>query len=46
MTVELAAGVEALVLMVRVEEHAGLQLAKEKDAVAPEGRPEAEKVTA
>ena len=44
--VELPAGVELLVLMVRVEEQAGLQLVEEKEAVAPVGKPEAEKVTA
>ena len=44
--VELPAGVELLVLMVSVEEQAGLQLVEEKEAVAPVGRPEAEKVTA
>ena len=44
--VELPAGVEPLVLMVRVEEQAGLQEVEEKDAVAPVGSPEAEKVTA
>jgi hypothetical protein len=45
-TVELPAGVEALVLMVRVEEQVGLQVGEENEAVAPVGRPEAEKVTA
>jgi len=44
--VELPAGVEALVLMVRVEEQVGLQVAEENEAVAPVGRPEAERVTA
>jgi hypothetical protein len=43
---ELPEGVEALVLMVRVEEQAGLQLVAEKEAVAPDGRPDTEKVTA
>ena len=43
---ELPAGVELLVLMVSVEEQAGLQLVEEKEAVAPVGKPEAEKVTA
>ena len=43
--VEFPAGVEAFVLMVRVEEQAGLQLVEEKEAVAPVGNPEAEKVT-
>ena len=40
---ELPAGVELLVLMVSVEEQAGLQLVEEKEAVAPVGKPEAEK---
>jgi len=44
--VELPAGVEPLVLIVRVEEQVGLQLAEEKEAVAPLGRPEVEKETA
>ncbi len=43
---ELPAGVELLVLMVSVEEQAGLQLVEENEAVAPVGKPEAEKVTA
>ena len=43
---ELPAGVELFVLMVIVEEQAGLQLAEENEAVAPVGRPEAENVTA
>ena len=43
---ELPAGVELLVLMVSVEEQAGLQLVEEKEAVAPVGKPEAEKLTA
>jgi hypothetical protein len=43
--VELPAGVEPLVLMVRVEEHLGLQLFEEKKAVAPEGSPNVENVT-
>ena len=43
---ELPAGVELLVLMVRVEEQLGLQLVEENEAVAPVGSPEAEKVTA
>ena len=38
--VELPAGVEPVVLTVRVEEQAGVQLAEEKDAVVPEGNPE------
>jgi hypothetical protein len=43
---ELPAGVELFVLMVSVEEQAGVQLAEEKEAVAPVGKPEAESVTA
>ena len=43
---ELPARVELLVLMVIVEEQAGLQLFEENDAVAPVGKPEAEKVMA
>jgi hypothetical protein len=39
--VELPEEVEPVVLMVRVEEQFGLQLVEEKDAVAPEGSPEA-----
>ena len=39
-------GVKVLVLMVSVEEQAGLQLVEEKEAVAPVGKPEAEKATA
>src|SRR5206468_12887877 len=42
----LPAGVDPLVAMVSGEEHVGLQEAKEKDPVAPEGRPETEKETA
>ena len=44
-TVEPPAGVEALVLMFRVEEQAGLQLVEEKEVVAPVGRPEVENET-
>jgi hypothetical protein len=44
--VELPAAVELLALIVSVEEQLGLQLAEENDAVAPVGKPEAEKVTA
>ena len=44
--VELPAGVEAPVLMFRVEEQSGLQEFEEKNPVAPEGRPDTEKVTA
>jgi hypothetical protein len=43
---ELPAGVELFVLMVIVEEQAGLQLVEEKEALAPVGKPEAERVTA
>ena len=43
---ELPAGVELFVLIVIVEEQAGLQLAEEKEALAPVGKPEAERVTA
>jgi hypothetical protein len=42
--VELAAGVELLVLIVKVEEQVGLQLAGENEAVVPVGSPEPEKV--
>ena len=38
--------VPAVVLMVNVEEQVGVQLAKENEAVAPAGNPEAENVTA
>ena len=41
-----AAGVEPLVLIVSVEEQVRVQLAEEKEAVAPLGRPEVEKATA
>ena len=44
--VELPAAVELFVMMVSVEEQAGLQLVEEKEAVAPVGKPEAENVTA
>jgi hypothetical protein len=44
--VELPAGVEVFVLIVIVEEQAGLQLVEEKEALAPVGKPEAERVTA
>jgi hypothetical protein len=43
--VELPAGVDPLVLMVRVEEQLGLQLLEENAAVAPEGNPDVENVT-
>jgi hypothetical protein len=43
---ELPAGVELLEVMVSIEEHVGLQEGDEKEAVAPEGRPDAEKATA
>jgi len=45
--VDVPAGVvPAVVLIVNVEEQVGLQLADEKDAVAPAGKPAAENVTA
>ena len=44
--VDVPAGVEPLVLTVRVEEQVRLQLAGEKEAAAPLGRPEVEKETA
>jgi hypothetical protein len=44
-TVEVPAGVAAPVLIVRVEEQVGLQLGEEKEAAAPVGSPETEKVT-
>jgi hypothetical protein len=43
--VELPAGVEPVVAIVSVEEQLGLQVFGEKEAVAPEGSPEAENVT-
>ena len=43
---ELPAAVELLVLIVSVEEQLGLQLGEENEAVAPVGKPEAEKLTA
>lgn len=39
------AGVDAVVVIVRVEEQVGIQEAAEKVAVVPEGRPDAEKAT-
>ena len=39
-TFEVPAGVEAVVLSVRVEEHAGLQDGVEKNPTAPAGNPE------
>ena len=45
-TVAVPAGVEPLVLMVSVEVQAGLQEPDEKEAVAPVGKPAAEKLTA
>ena len=39
-TFEVPAGVEAVVFIVRVEEHAGLQEGVEKDPTAPAGNPE------
>lgn len=44
--VELPVGVEPLVATVNVEEHVGLQLVGENEAVVPSGNPAAEKVTA
>lgn len=44
--VEVPAGVEPLVLTVKVEEQVRLQLAGEKEAVTPLGRPEIENETA
>ena len=43
---EFPAAVELLVLMVRVEEQLGLQLAEDNEAVVPEGNPDTEKETA
>ena len=43
--VEVPPGVEPLVAIVSVEEQLGLQLFGEKEAVAPEGSPEAENET-
>ena len=40
---ELPAGVELFVLMVSVEEQAGLQLVEEKEAVAPVGKARSQK---
>ena len=42
---DVPAGVEPLVLIVKVEEQVGLQLAEENEAVDPEGKPATEKVT-
>ena len=39
---DVPAGVEPLVLIVKVEEQAGLQLAEENEAVDPEGKPATE----
>ena len=36
---DVPAGVEPLVLIVKVEEQVGLQLAEENEAVDPEGKP-------
>ena len=45
--VDVPAGVvPAVVLIVNVEEHVGLQFADENDAAAPAGNPDAENVTA
>jgi hypothetical protein len=43
--VELPAGVEPVVLIVKVEEQPGLQLATEREAVVPAGSPAAENAT-
>lgn len=46
-TVDVPAGVvPAVVLIVNVDEQVGVQLADENEAVAPEGNPEAENITA
>ena len=45
-TLELPAAVELVVLIVSVEEQLGLQLVEENEAVAPVGKPEAEKLMA
>ena len=39
---DVTAGVEPLVLILKVEEQVGLQLAEEKEAVDPEGKPATE----
>ena len=39
---DVPAGVEPLVLIVKVEEQVGLQLAEENEAVDPEGKPATE----
>ena len=39
---DVPAGVELLVLIVKVEEQVGLQLAEENEAVDPEGKPATE----
>ncbi len=44
--VDVPAGVEPLVLMLRVVEHTGLHEAEENETVAPGGKPEALKETA
>jgi hypothetical protein len=41
-TADVPAGVEPLVLIVKVEEQVGLQLAEENEAVDPEGKPATE----
>ena len=43
--VEVAAGVARVVLIVSVEVQAGLQLAEEREGVAPDGKPATEKAT-
>ena len=44
-TEKLPVGVDPLVVILRPAEHVGVQEAEEKEAVAPEGRPETPKVT-
>jgi hypothetical protein len=46
MIVDVPAGVDGLVLMLRVVEHAGLHEADENEAIAPEGTPDTENNTA
>jgi hypothetical protein len=43
--VEVVAGVARVVLIVSVEVQAGMQLAEEREAVAPDGKPATEKAT-
>ena len=42
---KLPPGVDPLVLIVNIDEQVGVQVGAEKEAVAPEGNPEAEKET-